>query len=109
MNLFKKLAFCAMLLCASVNAGEKTYVKNEKTSVSCSVLLENHEYIRKNGKLYVNDSVMQEIYKEIPKIYDFQCWEMLDFHVFIYVECPYCHAAHLIDFACPNCKNGQQI
>jgi len=107
MNLFKKLAFLTTMLCASAHSNE--ILNTEKVVLSCKVLVESGEYTEENGKLFIKPSVIQDICKKMTAFQDFNAWQMLDFHVFIYVECPNCHAAHLIEYNCPNCQEKPRV
>lgn len=101
MNLFKKLVLLTALLCSSAFAQQSESM--ERIGIGCRVLLSPTEYIIQNEDVYIKNSTLHEICSELS-LQDFDAWEIIDYHIFIYIECPECHAAHLIDHACPNCK-----
>lgn len=66
-------------------------------------MLEKDEFTHHNGKIMINEETVTSIFES------FKAWEMLDFHVFIYVECQWCGQAHPIDFACSNPSCGSRM
>lgn len=73
--------------------------------IGCKILLEKDEFTSRNGHIYINQDTVESIFRS------FEAWQMLDFHVFIYVECQYCGQAHPIDYTCanPNCRGHNKI
>ncbi len=89
-----------LILSMSLDAIESPIIK-----LGCRVLLEQDDYNRDGNDIYIKSGVMQQILsnlRNIEGIHSYDAWEMLDFHVFIYVECQYCGMAHPIDYQCPN-------
>lgn len=73
------------------------FAQPEETAViGCKIVLDKDEYTKRNGKILINEDTVADIFKS------FQAWQMLEFKVFIYVECEYCGMAHLVDYQCPN-------
>ncbi len=66
--------------------------------VGCKIVLEKGEFTHQDGTIV---SIFES----------FKAWQMLDFHVFIYVECKYCGQAHPIDYGCanPNCRGHNKL
>lgn len=64
------------------------------------IVLDKDEFIFHEGKVLINKDAIESIFQS------FKAWEMLDFHVFIYVQCEFCGQAHPIDYACsnPDCR-----
>ena len=71
----------------------------ERAVIGCRILLDADEYTRQGDSIFIKDDTVNAIFE------NFKAWEMLDFHVFIYVECPNCHGIYLADHGCtnPNC------
>ena len=78
------------------------YAQPETEVLGCKVMLDRNEYANINGKTYIKEEVVAGIFN------NFKAWHMIEFKVFIYVECPTCHAPHPIDYACPNCETHLQ-
>jgi hypothetical protein len=81
-----------------------TYILNaeqEHAVIGCKILLDKGEYTHHNGDLYIKERTIQEVFESV------KMWEILEFKVFIYVQCPNCGQAHLADHACNSemCKN----
>lgn len=88
----KKLAILASLALSLTSYADQVAV------IGCRIVLDKHDYTIKDGKTYIYDECFESIFET------FKAWEMLDFHVFIYIECEKCGAPHPIDYPCPNCK-----
>ncbi len=73
----------------------------EYAVIGCKIVLEKDEYRHHNGQIHINEKTVESIFES------FKAWQMLDFHVFIYVECQSCGQPHPIDYECPNpkCQN----
>jgi hypothetical protein len=72
------------------------FAQPEQAVIGCKIVLDPNEYTTHNGKIHINESTVASIFES------FQAWQMLEFKVFIYVECPSCGMAHLVDYPCPN-------
>lgn len=83
----------ALCLSLAASAGQECAV------IGCKILLEKGEFTHHEGKVYIKGQTMEEIFNT-PN-----AW-VIDYHVFIYVECEWCGAPHPIDYACtnPNCR-----
>ena len=83
---------------------------NVVTKIGCKVVLDKNEYINEDEEFFIKASTVSEIFnysnEEIDSIKSYQAWQMLEFKLFLYVECPYCHGLYLVDSGCtnPNCK-----
>ena len=100
MKIFTLLALCAM---TAMNASVI------KPVVECDIHLEKDEYFFNGDEIFVNFSTVQDILEKSAEIHSFDAWEIIDYHIFIYVECETCGKSHLIDYSCPYCSNGQRI
>lgn len=90
----KKLLLALLINCATI----APTCANEVAVIGCRIMLDRKDYTIQDGKTYIHDVCFEEIFES------FKAWEMLDFHVFIYVECERCGTAHPVDYECPNCK-----
>lgn len=70
--------------------------KEEQAVIGCKIVLDKDEYTRNNGKIQINQETVESIFES------FKAWQMLEFKVFIYVQCESCGMAHLVDYQCPN-------
>ena len=77
------------------------FAQTETCEMGISILLEKDEYVVKKGKVFVKNEVLEDIFRNV------RAWQLLEFKVFIYVQCPVCGAAHLADHACNRdmCQN----
>ena len=89
----KNLLLALLLNCALI----APICANEETAViGCKIVLDKGEYTKFNGKIHINEETVASIFDS------FKAWQMLEFKVFIYVECESCGMAHLVDYQCPN-------
>ena len=103
----RKLLAALLLNCALF-----TSICADVVKVDCNVYLEHSEYTFCDDEVYIKTSVMKDIMhhtgKQKETLKSYEAWHMLEFHLFIYVECPNCHALHLVDHGCtnPNCPGN---
>ncbi len=69
--------------------------------VECKILLEKGDYVKEKGNIFIKQEVEDSIFESV------KAWQMLEFKVFIYIQCDYCGASHLADYPCNSdmCKN----
>lgn len=89
----KNLLLALLINCATI---APNCASEEHAVIGCKIILDKGEYTRSNGKIHINEDTITSIFES------FKAWQMLEFKVFIYVECPSCGMAHLVDYQCPN-------
>jgi hypothetical protein len=93
-----------LALLASCVLSGPVCAEEEYAVIGCKIVLDKNEYTRNNGKISIHEDTVASIFES------FKAWQMLEFKVFIYVECPSCGMAHLVDYQCPNenCRSRLQ-
>lgn len=95
----KKLLIALLLNCAII----APICAEECAVIGCRIMLDKDDYTIIDGKIYLQDECFESILRS------FKAWEMLDFHVFVYVRCESCGMSHPIDYACPNPNCPQRL
>ncbi len=104
----KKLLTALLLNCATIATlcAESQHYSNELQHensgcavIGCKILLEKGDYITEKGNIFIKHEVQTEIFDSV------KAWQLLEFKLFVYVECPNCHGLYLVDNGCtnPNC------
>ncbi len=92
-----------LLLSACCQAQEKVCV------VECKITLDADEFIAAQKGIFIKASIVPDIINKTcvePRLIpDYDAWNILEFKVFIYIECKDCGGLHLVDHGCtnPNC------
>jgi hypothetical protein len=104
--MLKELFLSALLLfCNNCKADEC------KVIVQCKISLQDNEFICHQKEIFIKGSIIPDIINKTQKEYcelqSFEAWNIIEFKVFMYVECDKCGALHLIDYGCtnPNCPS----
>ncbi len=76
-----------------------TLCAEDHAVIGCKILLEKGDYITDKGNIFIKHEVQNEIFESV------KAWQLLEFKLFVYVECPNCHGLYLVDNGCtnPNC------
>jgi hypothetical protein len=96
--------FLLILFFSFCQAEEKKYV------IECKITLDAEEYVTSHKEFFIKASIVPEIINkshiQIKGLQSDEAWNIIDYKVFIYIECDKCGALHLVDVGCtnPNCQ-----